>query len=152
MQRNPTSIITKTEQYQAQDITFAQVKWKFVSPVQTGVKFCAIKKPSCVMDGHFITNHRRLCPTAFFLDNLRKTYTILWAWKLTLLIRHEFHRLRCISYPQYITDLQVFFSYLEMDLLFCLQITSGAHAETSRWLLLSWEVNWHQFTDLCIYS
>lgn len=72
MQRNPVSIITKTDQYQIQDITFPQVKWKFVSPVQTGVKFCAIKKPSCVMDSHFITYHRRLCPTAFSLDNLRK--------------------------------------------------------------------------------
>lgn len=73
MQGNPISIITKTVQYQTQDITFPQVKWKFVSPVQTGVKFCAIKEPSCVMDGNFITYHWRLCPTAFSLDNLRKT-------------------------------------------------------------------------------
>lgn len=73
MQGNPISIFTKTDQYQTQDITFPQVKWEFVFPVQTGIKFCAIKKPSCVMDGHFITYHWRLCSTAFSLDNLRKT-------------------------------------------------------------------------------
>lgn len=71
MQGNTISTATKTDQ--TQGITFPQVEWKFVSPVQTGVKFCAIKKPSCVMDSHFITYHRRLCPTAFSLDNLRKT-------------------------------------------------------------------------------
>lgn len=71
MQGNTISVTTKT--HQTQGITFPQVKGKFVSPVQTGVKFRAIKEPSCVMDSHFITYHRRLCPTAFSLDNLRKT-------------------------------------------------------------------------------
>lgn len=73
MQGNPISIITKTDQHQTEDITFPQVKREFVSSVQTGVEFCAIEKPSCVVDGHFITYHRRLRPTAFSLDNLRKT-------------------------------------------------------------------------------
>lgn len=73
MQGNPVSIITKTDQHQTEDITFPQVKREFVSSVQTGVEFCAIEKPSCVVDGHFITYHRRLRPTAFSLDNLRKT-------------------------------------------------------------------------------
>lgn len=73
MQGNPISIISKTDQHQTEDITFPQVKREFVSSVQTGVEFCAIEKPSCVMDSHFITYHRRLRPTAFSLDNLRKT-------------------------------------------------------------------------------